>query len=238
MNVALVHFPGPGELAATVAQESVRALEAATAKAKPFCVALSGGRIARAFLTELARLVRDRPLDLRSVHFFWGDERCVPPNDPESNFGMANQVLLKPLGIPNEQIHRIRGELEPDVAAAEAAQELCHWAPLTGHRQPVLDLVLLGMGEDGHVASLFPGEPEAAVLDTAVYRPVAGPKPPPRRITLGYPVLATAREVWVLASGPGKEPALRSSLAGGSTPLGRLLNCRSATRILTDLVNQ
>ena len=98
----------------------------------------------------------------------------------------------------------------------------------------LLDLVFLGMGEDAHVASLFPGDTEA-IESRAVYRAVTGSKPPPRRITLGYPALAASREVWVLASGEGKAEALRTSLAkGGDTPLARVLQSREHTEILTD----
>ena len=109
-------------------------------------------------------------------------------------------------------------------------------AELNEQGQPELDLVFLGMGEDGHVASLFPKDTEA--LETpAVYRAVTGPKPPPRRITLGYPALAAAREVWVLASGLGKQEVLQSSLApSGDTPLARVLKSRSNTEIFTDFV--
>ncbi len=101
----------------------------------------------------------------------------------------------------------------------------------------MLDLVFLGMGEDGHVASLFPSEPEVMMQDAAVYRAVFdSPKPPPQRLTLGYPVLAAAREVWVLASGAGKETALKASLGGnGKTPLGRVLSMREGTKLFTDI---
>ena len=92
------------------------------------------------------------------------------------------------------------------------------------------------MGEDGHVASLFPGDQEA-IESQAVYRAVTGPKPPPRRITLGYRALAAAREVWVLASGEGKKEALKNSLAdGGDTPLARVLQSRKNTKIFTDFI--
>ena len=98
----------------------------------------------------------------------------------------------------------------------------------------MIDLVFLGMGEDAHVASLFPSDTEA-IKSQAVYRAVTGPKPPPRRVTLGYAALSAAREVWVLASGRGKAEALRASLSkSGDTPLARVLQSRENTEILTD----
>ena len=100
----------------------------------------------------------------------------------------------------------------------------------------MLDLIILGMGEDGHVASLFPGAPQEVVVTKAVYVPVLASKPPPRRITLNFAALAAARQVWVLVSGAGKENALRESLAAnGKTPLARVLQMRDKTLIFTDL---
>jgi 6-phosphogluconolactonase len=141
------------------------------------------------------------------------------------------------LGIVADRIHRIRGEASPEEAAQHAEAELCRIAPLNGDGQPVLDLIFLGMGEDGHVASLFPGEPETALSDKAVYRVVRNsPKPPPVRITLGYATIAAARQVWVLASGAGKETALRESLKPeGQTPLARVLRSCPQAKVFTDL---
>jgi 6-phosphogluconolactonase len=200
-----------------------------------FCTALSGGRIARAFFLAVAAQVKEGRGSLSVVHFFWSDERCVPPTDPESNFRAAQEFLFAPVNVAAGQIHRVRGEDPPEKAAAAAETELRSLASATFDDQPVLDLVLLGMGEDGHVASLFPGEPEEVMTSRAVFRCVKAVKPPPLRITLGYPALAAARQVWVLASGPGKGAALRESLkADGLTPLARLLRLRSFTRIYSD----
>ena len=199
---------------------------------RPFTVALSGGRTPRLLYDSVAELAQPSAFD--NVHFFWGDERVVPPTDDESNFKLADDGLFRPLQIPLGQVHRVQTERSETEAVQLATDELEQLTDSQANGQPVIDLVFLGMGEDAHVASLFPGDTEA-IESKAVYRAVTGPKPPPRRITLGYPALAAAREVWVLASGEGKAESLRASLANGSdTPLGRVLQTREHTEILTD----
>jgi 6-phosphogluconolactonase len=144
--------------------------------------------------------------------------------------------LLIPLRVASEQIHRVRGELARSEAAARADAELRHVTSCSPPKTPELDLVLLGMGEDGHVASLFPGESEEEMASPAVFRPVKAVKPPPFRITMGYGVLAAARDAWALASGQGKQQALQNSLApGGRTPLGSVIQSRRQTRIYSDI---
>ena len=240
-SILLANFADGASLARAAAADWLKALEGAARRGGAYCVALFGGRIARQFLLAAAGLLLAPETAARAgellerVHFFWGDERCVPPEDPESNFRLARECWLGPLGIPAERVHRVRGEAPPPQAAAAAAAELRRWAAVGAGGQPALDLVFLGLGEEGHVASLFPGEPEEVMASAAVYRPVVVPKPPPERITLGYPALVAAREVWVLAAGPGKGAALRASLEPtGATPMARLLRQRSSTRIFTD----
>lgn len=193
-------------------------------------LALSGGRIAGVLFQALAR-APTAARSLRTLNLFWADERCVGPDDEASNYGLARRLLLEPLGIAAERVHRLRGELPPREAVRRASTELRRVARKTPNgRHPALDLVLLGMGEDGHVASLFPGAPERSVTSRAVYAAVTGPKPPPRRVTLTFRSLAAAREVWVLVAGSGKEAALRESLRpGGTTPLAELLRRRAMT---------
>jgi 6-phosphogluconolactonase len=232
----LISFTTADELARAVAGKWLDEIEAANRAGKLHCVALSGGRIARKLFAAAAEQAKARAVSFERVHFFWADERCVPPHDPESNFCLANGLLFVPLKISESQIHRIRGELPPAAAAAQAASEISRIAPRNQNGQPVLDLIFLGMGEDGHVASLFPGEPEAVTTGMAIYRAVKNsPKPPPNRITLGYAAIAAAQRVWVLVSGTGKETALRASLYGnGRTPLGRVTQFRTQTRIFSD----
>ena len=229
-------FETADELAGTVARNWLEQLRELKTAAVTYLVALSGGRIAKQFFSAVARQAKAERGLFDTVHFFWGDERCVPPDDPESNFGIARDLLFEPLGIAESRVHRIRGELNPEVAAAEVERELRGIARLNKEGQPVFDLVFLGMGEDGHVASLFPGEAAEVRASRAVYRSVVATKPPPHRITIGYACLAAAKEIWVVASGAGKEKALRDSLRRGeTTPLGRVLGLKSDIRVFTDI---
>jgi len=231
MNYTLRHFDDSESLTEAVAQ---RWHEVLVQRDRPnsFTVALSGGRTPKALYK--AFVVKAEGAQLDNVHFFWGDERVVPPTDDESNYKLASGPLFQALKIPETQIHRVQTEQDETFAVQQAESEICRVAELDASGQPVLDLIFLGMGEDGHVASLFPGDQEA-VESQAVYRAVTGPKPPPRRITLGYCALAAAREVWVLVSGEGKKKALENSLlADGVTPLARVLQSRKNTEIFTD----
>jgi 6-phosphogluconolactonase len=232
----LLHFENAEELVRAAASAWLAEIECARQTGRAYCVALSGGRIAGALFSEVTRQTNARSVWTSHVDFFWADERCVPPGDPESNYRVARESLFDPLGIAEDRIHRVRGELDPDAAARGAEAEIRRIIPPAPDGHPVLDLVLLGMGEDGHVASLFPAELEAVVSSRAVYRAVGAPKPPARRVTLGYGMLGAAREVWGLISGGGKEAALRDSLRPeGGKPLARVLRSRSHTRIFSDI---
>jgi len=235
--VEWLRFGDSASLARAAARAWLREVERAHRAGRRHAVALSGGRTAAPFFAAALVEARHQRVPFDHVSFFWADERCVPPDDPASNFRLAALRLLRPLHIPPAQIHRIRGEDAPDRAAARAEAELRAVLGGPATTQPALDLVLLGLGEDGHVASLFPSEPEVVRANPAVFRVIYNaPKPPPCRVTLGYGALAAARQVWVLASGPGKAAALRESLRrDGTTPLSHLLRSRSHTRIFSDL---
>jgi len=236
-NVELIRFASPEALAKAAAEAWLDEIESANRSGERHSVALSGGRITQKFFASVLEQAKCRKTSFAPVHFFWADERCVPPADAESNFKIANDLLFDPLEIPKAQIYRLRGEEVPETAAKLAEAEIRRVLPADAAGQPVLDLVFLGLGEDGHVASLFPGESESWVADKAVYRGIHGsPKPPPNRITIGYQTIAAARQVWMLASGSGKDTALRDSLASdGKTSFARVLRLRSETRILTDI---
>jgi 6-phosphogluconolactonase len=238
MNQKLLarHLPTPEDLARAAAVELLGVLKRRSDLSVPFGIALSGGRIARLFYTSIVDRARQSPTSFDEVHFSWADERCVPPSDPENNYSVAREHLLEPLKIPPGNIHRIRGEVDANYAVAEAEAELCRVMPLNEAGQPILDLVILGMGEDGHVASLFPEEAPEWMNERKVYRKVTAPKPPPDRITLGYQPILAAREVWVLASGIGKISSFRALLAGDERlPIARIVAARSHTLMFQDI---
>jgi 6-phosphogluconolactonase len=240
----LFYFATADELASRAAGAWLDEIESAQRTGKPHCVALSGGRITQKFFASFVEQVKARKIEdggtpslPGNVHFFWADERCVPPSDPESNFSMARELLFVPLKIPENQIHRIRGE-DPPAAAVKAAElELRQITRPNESGQPVLDLIFLGMGEDGHVASLFPDALAEIVHCAAPFLAVENsPKPPPRRISLSYAAIAAARQVWILISGAGKERALRESLDfSKKTPLARVLQSRQNSRIFSEI---
>jgi 6-phosphogluconolactonase len=205
--------------------------------AGPYAVALSGGRIAKTFFVAVAELAKAAGAPLANTHFFFADERCVGPTDPESNFRLARENLFEPLGIAPDKIHRLKGERLPAEAVTEASQDLKRIVRGDHAGVPVLDMVFLGLGEDGHTASLMPNAPPDVLESREPFVHVGNsPKPPPNRLTMTYPVLAAARNVWALVTGSGKADALRASLSpGGTTPFARVLRSRQETLIYTDL---
>ncbi|HEY3761278.1 MAG TPA: 6-phosphogluconolactonase [Verrucomicrobiae bacterium] len=235
----LISFATPDDLARAVASQWLDEIEAANRAGQNHCVALSGGRITHKFFASTVEQSRERKTSFARVHFFWADERCLPPDDPESNYKMANELLFVPLQIPEKQIHRILGEAAPEIAVQTAEKQLLQLAK-SSENQPVIDLVLLGMGEDGHVASLFQNAKPISTNDAKCKESFLfvadSPKPPPCRISLTFNAIALAKAVWVLASGSGKETALRDSLAEkGQTPLGKVIASRKNTKIFSDI---
>ena len=205
------------------------AARVAQAERGRFALAVPGGSVARAFLPALieADIAWDR-LDL-----FFCDERCVSADDPESNFALAEELLLAPLGERGPRVHRMAGDdPEPERAAHDygRAMRFVLGSP------PVLDLALLGLGEDGHVASLFPGRPALEALDPSVLVEPDAPKPPRTRLTLSLEVLAAAREVIVAAFGHAKAGAVAYALHDptSASPLARLLHRARAATLMLD----
>ncbi|HEY4675536.1 MAG TPA: 6-phosphogluconolactonase [Candidatus Angelobacter sp.] len=200
-------------LARTAAEEFHRLAEAAVQERGRFSVALSGGNTPRTVYSLLAS--EHKPLPWHSIHIFFGDERHVPPDDPDSNFRMTSESLLSKVPIPEKNVHRIHAELDAEAAAAEYDQELRDFFHLSDQDWPRFDLIFLGIGEDGHTASLFPGS--KALTETS--RRVAAnwvEKFQAFRITLTLPVLNHAAEVVFLVSGAGKAQILHEILRPGA----------------------
>ena len=172
-------------------------------------MAISGGSTPKALYALLAsKEYRDR-IDWLHVHLFWGDERCVPPDHPESNFRMVQESLLSRVKIPPENVHRMAGEKESEAAAADYENELRKFFIATG--SPRFDLILLGLGEDGHTASLFPGS--AAVKENQRWvAPVYVERFKAYRLTLTLPVINAAAQVTFLVSGENKRNIVRQLL--------------------------
>ncbi len=201
-------------VALRAAEHVERALRSAVAERGAFHLALSGGTTPAGTYRRLAA----GAADWSGVELWFADERCVPPEDAESNYRLVRETLLDRAGFPPERVHRMPGELGPGEGARAYAVELRDGPPPGEDGLPLLDLVLLGIGPDGHVASLFPGSP---ALDAPPELLCSGirdsPKPPPERLTLTLSVLRAARECLLLATGAGKADAV-SAMLGEPSP--------------------
>ncbi len=204
-------FENPQDLAEAAAEAFAEEAAKSIREKGRFAVALAGGSTPKALYELLAGRYRDA-LDWSKVHAFFGDERTVPPDHEDSNYRMAYKALLS--RVPVGSVRRMRGELDPPEAAALYEEEL---AAFFGGR-PRFDLVLLGIGEDGHTASLFPRTPALDVRDRwAVENPVE--KLGTTRITLTLPSINAAGRVIFLVAGEGKAEALKEILEGDADPL-------------------
>jgi 6-phosphogluconolactonase len=231
--------PSLEELSRAAAEFICEIAEEAIKERNIFTLVLSGGSTPRLLYEELARQPLSRRIDWQKTHIFWGDERYLPKNHPENNFALAFQSLIAKVDVPEANIHRVITEGESAQAAAEGYEKTLRNSLPSEVRSeeepyfPRFDLVLLGLGQDGHTASLFPGDP---ALEEK-YRWVvavdgASASPPVPRITLTLPVFNKARCIIFLASGSNKRevfqriinnPELLAYPAAGVRPSGRLL---------------
>ena len=200
-----------GELSRKAAEQFVALARQAIAAHGRFCVALSGGSTPKALYSMLATAEFNLQLAWRQIHLFWGDERCVAPDHAESNFRMVKESLLSKIVIPAENVHRMIGEFEPAVAAAAYETELRQFFLLSPEQLPRFDLVLLGLGEDGHTASLFPGssalnETRRLVATTYVEKLNA------HRLSLTFPVINNAAQIAFLVAGESKSAIVKEIL--------------------------
>jgi 6-phosphogluconolactonase len=203
---------GPEELAEAAARTALADLEAAIDDHETCTWVLTGGGTPQAAYRRLARHDLRDSVEWGRLRVAMGDERCVPPGDPESNWGQAAEALLDHVPLADPQRLRIRGELGAEAAAKEY-EAMMERLPVAGG-VPRLDVVWLGVGPDGHCLSLFPGRPEVEVLDRLVVPVHDAPKPPPERVSLTLAALAGAERLLVLASGQGKAQAVARARAG------------------------
>lgn len=205
-------------LATTVAGELLRTLAEVQAGGRVPQVVLTGGTIAEAVHREVARLSSGArgEVDWTRVALWWGDERFVPRASPDRNAGQARAAFIDSLGVPADHVHEVASTEQAsdvDEAAASYAEELAVHAP------DGFDVVMLGLGPDAHVASLFPGHPQVHVADVDAVGVTGSPKPPPERVSLTYRALNRTRATWFLVSGEGKADAVARALAPDTPPV-------------------
>lgn len=210
----------PRAVAEAAARLIASMAESALSAQGKFSIALSGGSTPRATYERLAEHDLSGGIDWTKVDVFFGDERMVPPADGASNYRMAREAILDKVPIPPSNVHRIHGELPPEAAADGYAVEL--------GTEP-LDLVLLGMGDDGHVASLFPGTPELLRTDRTVLTSRAA-MPPFERVTIALPVINAARAVVLLVTGESKAARVAEVFQERASGVPRLPAARVAPR--------
>ncbi|MCE4024701.1 6-phosphogluconolactonase [Microbacterium sp. Au-Mic1] len=208
----------PASLARLVADRFLVRVQARIRDGRLAHVALTGGSMGSAVLRAVAEDARTPQVDWSLVHFWWGDERFVPAQDPDRNAGQARTALLDRIPVPAENVHEMAASdagLSLDEGAAAYAAELARFGDAE-RAWPSFAVCFLGVGPDGHIASLFPDHAEIRVTDAAVLPVRNSPKPPPERITLTRPVINSSKRVWLVLTGAEKASALGLALAGAN----------------------
>ncbi|HIW64481.1 MAG TPA: 6-phosphogluconolactonase [Candidatus Stackebrandtia excrementipullorum] len=216
-TTSIVVHPTPEVLAEAVAARLATRIADAQAVRGQAGVVLTGGRIAAKFHAALCESPLRQAVDWSAVDFWWGDERFLPDGHPDRNETQARESLLSRLPVDPDRIHPMPtsdgiGGDDPETAAAMYTQRLAESARGDA-ALPRFDVVMLGVGEDAHVASVFPGQP-AVYEERAVVGVRGAPKPPPKRITLTYPAINSGDEVWLIASGSSKADAVALAMSG------------------------
>jgi len=202
--------------------------------ATPRSCALSGGATALIFLGAL----KNANVDWSKISLFWADERAVPADDAESNYGVADRILLHPLGVKAPRAFPMTFDERPGPSSLATAAMKYDALLARELKAGGLDLALLGVGEDGHICSLFPGHRALLAGDVRVVAVDDAPKPPPRRLTLSLPFVLRTKKIWLIAVGPRKLPVLHAALTKTqrTTPLDLLLQQAKDVTVFTDQV--
>jgi 6-phosphogluconolactonase len=209
MDPVVKIFSTPMDLAEGFAGEFAAMVNEAAFMKRPFRVALSGGTTPKLLFTILGTRYVDS-ISWDHVHFFWGDERCVSPDDPESNYGMTRSVLLGKIKIPEINIHRIMGENDPYNEAGRYSDEISAFT-VSRNGWPSFDLILLGLGDDGHTASIFPGN-NSLFQSEKIGEAVVHPKSHQGRVTITGKVINNAERIVFLVTGENKAPVVSGIL--------------------------
>ncbi|RYV50874.1 6-phosphogluconolactonase [Pengzhenrongella frigida] len=222
----IVH-PDAVVLAQAVAARLLTRLVDVQSVRRPAHVGVTGGTVGIEILAAVAASPLRDAVDWSGVHLWWGDERFLPDGDPERNETQARRALLDPLAgaLPAGNVHPMLpsdapGIASPEDSAAAYARELAAFTggpdDGSGARVPAFDVLMFGMGPDGHVASLFPGHPALGAAGTSTVGVHGAPKPPPERVSFTFEAIRAAREVWVVAAGAAKSAAIAAALGGAS----------------------
>lgn len=206
------------KLSARVADRFLTRVRARTKNGRIAHIALPGGSTGAAVLRAVSQHPRVGKIDWSLVHFWWGDERFVPRDDQDRNALQSRRALLDHIAVPPENVHEVAASdsgLSLDEAAEAYARELARFGD-EEQPWPSFAVCFLGVGSDGHIASLFPDRPEVTVTDAAALPVRDSPKPPAERVTLTRPVLNSAKRVWLVLAGVDKASALGLALAGAS----------------------
>jgi 6-phosphogluconolactonase len=233
MKPRIISSPYPQPWTKNAVEFIIHAAEDAVSQRGRFSIALSGGHTPKPVYQALAEPENSSRIDWNRTAVFWGDERCVPPDDEQSNYRMAKQTLLDHVPIPADNTFRMEGELPPTEAASRYRQRLETY--FSGHI-PALDLAILGLGPDGHTASLFPGSEGLSEEEQPVIANYA-PSQQAWRITLTYPVLLAARQVMLLVVGEEKAGVLAEILQQpeeASYPAARIVREHPAVTWMLD----
>lgn len=198
-------------LAHVVAARLQEAIPAAAAAGRPVEIGLTGGSMGGATVAALVTAQERSPADLSAASIWWGDERFLPPGDPDRNDTQADEAGLGRLGIPTSSVHRVLG---PDAGGTVDAAADAYAEAIRSHGAGGFEVLMLGVGPDGHVASLFPGHPAQLTTDAICVGVHGSPKPPPERVSLTFEAMARTREVWFLVAGEDKAEAVRDGIAG------------------------
>lgn len=216
MQIAI--YPDIDTISREATNYTMRVAREAIAKRGKFTFALSGGTTPGKMYALLTNEPYRSQIDWSAVHLFWSDERCVAPDDAQSNYHLAQETILSKLNLRPDQIHRMPADrADREQASADYAEEIRK--VLGSNDVPVFDLIQLGMGPEAHTASLFPHQPSLHETKRLVM-PVSVPKPPPDRLTFTPPLLQASRHILFLATGSDKAEALRAVLEGSDDPDG------------------